>query len=346
MSKGNVRRSDNKETVILSRKLKDLEKQVEKLRKRSRSVSVTRHSPRRKSVVHEKCSKTAKKFSSASRRRCRRISSDSSSADRASPAMKRHRMLSPENGSSDRDTRSCTSLEGRHSSTSSSSLVSYHESLSDRDEPSATVEAASEEGPLGDEVIAAENQLSDEVLSLLGKSGTKISKEGEPLQEKLSEIWTSILQTGISEKERSDLMSNFPIPENCPLLEPPKLNPLIQKAVSEATTKRDIKFSAFQNQLGAGIVAIGVAITNILKEKRGEQNVTLLKPLGEAGRLLADLFHQESCLRRELSAFTLKQELKEEILKSPIDQWLFGQDLQARIDNHKSMSRSSLDLKE
>lgn len=72
-------------------------------------------------------------------------------------------------------------------------------------------------GPADQYTIPEENQLSGELISLLRKSGAVTPSKGQTLQEKLAE--------------------NFSSPENCPLLGPPKLNPLIQKFLTEATTR-------------------------------------------------------------------------------------------------------------
>ena len=64
------------------------------------------------------------------------------------------------------------------------------------------------------------NQLSEAVLSLFGKNVLEIPLTGNPLQAKVAEICTGILQNGIGEQERQEIISKFPIPENCALLGP------------------------------------------------------------------------------------------------------------------------------
>ncbi|CAH1958518.1 unnamed protein product [Acanthoscelides obtectus] len=83
-------------------------------------------------------------------------------------------------------------------------------------------------------------------------------------------------------------------------------------------------------QISAAISAIGLAVTNLLKRKK-ERDVGAIHQLGEAGRLLTDLFHQEKLSRRELAALNLNKGLKDTFLNAPTDESLFGKDLEDRF---------------
>lgn len=111
-------------------------------------------------------------------------------------------------------------------------------------------------------------------------------------------------------------MRKFPYPENCISLAPPNLNPLVISASSESVIRRDKRLSDIQAQISAAISAIGLAVTTFLK-RRGERDVGAgaIQQLGEAGRLLTDLFYQETLSRRELAALNLS--LKDNNFSSP-----------------------------
>nr|WP_253308899.1 hypothetical protein [Rickettsia endosymbiont of Ceutorhynchus assimilis] len=185
--------------------------------------------------------------------------------------------------------------------------------------------------------------LDQEVISLLGKNVIQSSKFGPPIQKDLSEIWSGILNNGLDSEERQELMRKFPHPENCISLAPPKLNPLVISACSESVVKRDKRLADIQAQLSAAISSIGSAVTTLLK-KKGDRDV--IQQLGESGRMLTDLFHQDTHSRRELVALNLNKSLKETLFNTPNDEWLFGKDLEDRVKSHKNLAQSSKDLKD
>lgn len=190
-----------------------------------------------------------------------------------------------------------------------------------------------------------EVSLDEEVLSLFGKSVIQASDLSPPIQKDLSEIWAGILNTGLGDEERQELLRKFPHPENCRSLAPPKLNPLVISASSESVVRRDKRLCDMQAQISAAISAIGLAVTTLLK-RGGGRDVGAIKQLGEAGRLLTDLFHQETVSRRELAALNLNKTLKATLLDVPNDEWLFGKDLEERVKSHKNLAQSSKDLKD
>nr|CAI5825842.1 unnamed protein product [Callosobruchus analis] len=187
--------------------------------------------------------------------------------------------------------------------------------------------------------------LGQEVLSLFGKNVVQSSSLNPPILKDLSEIWTGILNKGLGDEKRQELIRKFPHPENCTTLAPPKLNPLVVRAASGSVIRRDKRLCDIQAQISAAIAAIGLSVTNLLKRKE-EQYVGAIQQLGEAGRLLTDLFHQETLSRRELAAMNLNRSLKDTLLDAPNDDWLFGKDLEDRVRSHKTLAQSSKQLKE
>lgn len=53
-----------------------------------------------------------------------------------------------------------------------------------------------------------------------------------------------------------------------------------------------------------------------------------IAPLSYASRLLADVHHAETISRRELAAYNLNKGLKSTLSDAPLDEWLFGADLE------------------
>lgn len=93
------------------------------------------------------------------------------------------------------------------------------------------------------------------------------------------------------------LANKYPPIENCKLVAAPKVNPEIMMSLSDQHKSRDNRLADIQKWIGAGMTAIGKAISALLKEEGGGDR-NLLEWLGDAGRLLAMAHHRESESRR------------------------------------------------
>lgn len=146
-------------------------------------------------------------------------------------------------------------------------------------------------------------------------------------------------------EEKNTIINDYPIPKNCQALYPPKLNQIVGAAITDSSTRRDIKLSLNQTQIGAAVSAVGMAISSLLKDKK-EEHKSIIKQLSDAGRLMADLFHNQSQCRRELLLFNLNKDLKETLEKAEVSSWLFGDNLEEEIRTTKTLQRTSEELKQ
>lgn len=137
---------------------------------------------------------------------------------------------------------------------------------SDHDSPSLTIDIPEDGNAEEAQMEPSSPELSQEQLNLLGSDTSNISVFGPKLQKDLTARWQTILQNGLGEEERAKILAKYLIPENCPLLSPPKLNPMVEKAVSESVARRDTRLVAIQNQIGSALTAVGNVITTLLKE--------------------------------------------------------------------------------
>lgn len=94
----------------------------------------------------------------------------------------------------------------------------------------------------------AENQTKDaftmldpEVLEAIGKRLDTNIQKGPPIHDDIFVRWNDIMKEGLPKEEIKELFKKYGIPENCSLVEPPKLNPEIKASLSEPLTKRDEK---------------------------------------------------------------------------------------------------------
>ena len=216
---------------------------------------------------------------------------------------------------------------------------------SSHDDESASSLQADNQKPRASEMEGEDpSRLNDDILALLGKNVAEPKTEGVELCNDLAQRWMGILVHGISLEERNQIIAEYPTPKNCELLTPPMLNDIVIGAITDSATRRDLRLSLLQTQVAAATTAIGLVLISLLKNGGGG-NETQIKQLSDASRLLVDLFHSESLSRRELVAMCLNKDLKDTLVKAPIDKLLFGADLENRIKTSKDMTRSSQTLK-
>ncbi|KAJ8916916.1 hypothetical protein NQ315_013386 [Exocentrus adspersus] len=155
---------------------------------------------------------------------------------------------------------------------------------------------------------------------------------GAPLQQDLAARWSSLMKDGLSEADRTALISKYPPPSNCQLLRASKLNPLVADALLDSVSRRGNRLQALQSQIGASISAIGAVLSSMLKEEEGAgSSKQYIQALSDAGRMLADILHAETISRT--------------LTEAPVDEWLFGANLEERVKAKKEMERTSLHLK-
>nr|CAH7749767.1 unnamed protein product [Callosobruchus chinensis] len=190
-----------------------------------------------------------------------------------------------------------------------------------------------------------QDPLDQNLLELLGPNVSLNEVKGSNIQKDLAVRWEAILRQGVSIEDKNSIINDYPIPENCQALNPPRLNRIVSAAITDSTTRRDIKLSLNQTQIGAAVSAVGIAITALLKDKK-EEHKSIIKQLSDAGRLMADLFYNQSQCRRELLLFNLNKDLKETLEKTEPSSWLFGDNLEEEIKTTKTLQRTSEELKQ
>ena len=79
------------------------------------------------------------------------------------------------------------------------------------------------------------------ITNLLGDNPSAKINVGPPLDSEFVVCWSDYLSQGF-DKESRDLRTKHPFPENCPLLEGPKLNPEIEAILSSSDQKKVASF--------------------------------------------------------------------------------------------------------
>lgn len=212
------------------------------------------------------------------------------------------------------------------------------------------------ENNLDKEVIACEEpapgpsleptapELDSDILSALGETTEEAPKYGPKIHEKLSGLWSPILKKGLNKEAKEKLVKEYLIPENCSLLQAPKLNPEISAAVAEGARTRDKKVEAVQQQLGQGIAALNKGLELLLDED-SKARLQVIKFLSDSCRILCDLHYTETQARKKFITPGLDKAFLNIIQDVDRDDLLFGNKLSDKIKATKAIEKQGLQIK-
>lgn len=187
------------------------------------------------------------------------------------------------------------------------------------------------------------DELDSEILTALGASTSEGPEYGEKIHENLAQLWLPLLKKGLPKEEKEKLLKDHLVPQNCNLLQAPKLNPEISAAVAESTRNRDKKLVSSQQQLGAGITGINRAMDLLLNKEFDKMKV--IKHLSDACRILSDLHHRDSQTRIKLITPSLDKSFLNIIQDTCRDETLFGTKLPEKIKASKTIEKQGLQIK-
>ena len=164
--------------------------------------------------------------------------------------------------------------------------------------------------------------------------------------EELKLSWDYWMVNGLKASEKEDLVKSYSIPELCDW-SAPVLNLEISSAQNfpEMAKYRDKHLAASQSCLGAAMTAIGSGLS-ILFDSDGEvDSDQLIKYLCDAGRLCADLYHQQSVSRRALILPKITDKKYRKMLEeTKIDRSLFGEELGKKVKSSQALAKTGLEL--
>lgn len=191
--------------------------------------------------------------------------------------------------------------------------------------------------------------LDDDTLKLLGEE-VKIIERGPDIHEALSTRWTEILKNGLNSEVKEALLKKYPVPQNCDYLQAPETNPAIKNIMLQFNEKKDNFKQGRQQQLGTGITAIGQTMTALLNFKVEDNSpfadikASAIEKLGDAARILTDLFHELSLRRRACVVPGLNPTAKKVAENSNIDSFLFGKDYSEKLTIAKNIEKEGKDI--
>lgn len=203
--------------------------------------------------------------------------------------------------------------------------------------------------PASDQVleIHSETEMDQDWLQLLGDDPKNTEETNFSLHEAVSSRWGHILSKGLPSEVRETLNKTHVIPSNCDSLSPPEINSEVLNILPTFHAKRDKSHLQMQRQLAHGLSALGKGISLLLQEKAlpKEQKENLLACLGDSGKILTDLFHHCTYLRRTLLLPQMSKAAKDVAEKTAPGRYLFGMDFSEKVKELKVVEKASKDLK-
>lgn len=191
--------------------------------------------------------------------------------------------------------------------------------------------------------------LDDDILQLLGDAPEPETVLGKAIHNDIATRWQDILKKGLGKDAKDNICKEYLIPSNCELLVPPILNPEAKAALTEQSVKRDASLVHRQKQLGIAISALAQATENIIhhskESNKADLRQTVLKPISDACRLLCDMHNGETKIRRKFVISSINTSLKDTLLESASDKFLFGDNMSDKLKAAKSVQRSGEALK-
>lgn len=169
----------------------------------------------------------------------------------------------------------------------------------------------------------------------------------DPMPNDIVVRWDEVVKQGLPSEEKIRLIKKYPPPKNALIIEPPKLNEQVAELLHTDIIDRDKRIIEKQSKLSASQAAIAKMLSKFLdKEKveKGEVDVALVENLCDIGRLLADLQHDEACIRKKLIVSNVKDLYKKTLREAISDEWLFGVDLGDKIKSKRSLQQDFKDV--
>ena len=189
---------------------------------------------------------------------------------------------------------------------------------------------------------------STSVTDLLAELKKQVDCEeetGPGIQTQLAEIVTSMCQNGLTDKEQKEKMEALLRPENCEMLQPTRVNPMIWDKLSPGTRSADIKIQQVQKLLVKGVIPLVNMADAVLKAltDKGSLPATqdLFSGLTTSLGLLILSNYTLNMRRRELIIPDMHQDYQalKSAKKVPLTTQLFGDDLEKTIDDIAKANR-------
>lgn len=189
-----------------------------------------------------------------------------------------------------------------------------------------------------------EKELSAEIIEMFGDRILPERILAPAVHKDLTVRWEDIIKKGLTSEEWKNLLKKFPPPENCIIIDPPKINLEVKSALDSTIIKRNERIVEKQAKIAAAIAGIAKVLSLTLEKDSGNK-LGLLERLSGVARLLVDLQRDETMIRRSLVLKNIRVSYRDTLKDTLWDEELFEKSLTEKLKSAKVLQQSSKDLK-
>lgn len=195
-------------------------------------------------------------------------------------------------------------------------------------------------------LLDEQQQLSTEIINLLGKDPIQNDLPSFELLKVIKDRWSYIISNGLNSDMKNDIYARHPIPRNIKL-GAPILNQEVAAGLSPKELKKDKYQAYFQDQLGKGLEILSQVFQFIINGNVTPDNIqtTLLPVVSDSTNILCDLHHRLSIQRRSFINPTLQKSIADLAATTPVDEMLYGKNFGTQITAIKTARGINRDIK-
>lgn len=182
------------------------------------------------------------------------------------------------------------------------------------------------------------DELDSNFMNALGEPSSRDKQYGDNIHEEIGRTIKNILLEGLTKAKKEELLESFLIPNNCKLLDAPKLNLEMVGLLSAVSKNRDKLLLDRQQELGIGIAGICQVIHYMSKDDYDK--FVIIKKLSDVSRILSNLHFQYTETRRKLINPTLDKSLVESLKGNKREEFLYS-DLDASVKAFSALKRTA-----
>ncbi|XP_048006346.1 uncharacterized protein LOC125241772 [Leguminivora glycinivorella] len=189
-----------------------------------------------------------------------------------------------------------------------------------------------------DSVNADSGELDNEFLLALGESVGGTKQYGPEIHNEIYNTINKILLEGMPKEIKEKLTQTLLVPNNCKLLDAPRLNTELIGVMNNPSKARDKLLEDRQQELGLAIGSICAVINTMSKQEFNKYEI--IKKLSDIARILCHLHFQYTEIRRRLVNPFLDKNLVESLKDNKREEFLYS-NLDTSVKSYSAMKRAA-----
>lgn len=188
-----------------------------------------------------------------------------------------------------------------------------------------------------------EANLDPAVLHIFGADPNSAVAIDNAIDPQVLSRWKHFREKRWPDEEREKILSLYPRQINDLSFEAPTLNPEFTGILIDTAKRRDAYLKKTQNTIGAALVALGSAISLMIKPS-SEDDLEVLARQWDCAKLLMDAFEDKTRTRRKLIIPCVDKKWKSVLEATAPGKFLFGDELVEKLKLAKSVEKAGNDM--